>query len=115
MLTEQQYKCIELMIEGNLTQKEIASELRIAEQTICVWKRIEEFRKEKDRLLKESFSDIAPSCKKELYRLATKAESEQVRLGALKDILDRAGYKPTDKLDVNGGMVIFKGEDKLED
>ena len=97
MLSDQQYKCIELMLTGEYTQIQIAQQLQITDQTISNWKKIEEFRKEKERLLREAFADIAPSCKKELHRLATKAESEQVRLGALKDILDRAGYKPTDK------------------
>lgn len=32
-----------------------------------------------------------------VYQLAESAENEGVRLGASKDILDRAGYKPVDK------------------
>lgn len=34
-----------------------------------------------------------------LYELAMNAESESVRLTALRDVLDRAGFKPTDKLE----------------
>jgi hypothetical protein len=36
---------------------------------------------------------------KNLVELANNAESESVRLQANKDLLDRAGYKPTDKLE----------------
>jgi hypothetical protein len=34
-----------------------------------------------------------------IFELAQSAESETVRLTALKDILDRAGYKATDKVE----------------
>jgi hypothetical protein len=41
-----------------------------------------------------------------MFQLAKEAESENVRATALKDVLDRAGYKPTDKVenktDMNG-------------
>lgn len=103
MLTDQQYKCIELLIEGQLTQKEIASTLKITEQTICNWKKVDDFKKEKERLLRESFRDVAPKMKIELVNLALKARNEQVRLSALKDILDRAGLKPTDKTELDIG------------
>lgn len=36
-----------------------------------------------------------------LRKLVETADSDSVRLGAIKDILDRAGYKPRDKVDVN--------------
>lgn len=36
----------------------------------------------------------------ELQRIMTSGESDQVRLAAVKDVLDRAGYKPKDRLDV---------------
>lgn len=36
-----------------------------------------------------------------LRKLVDTADSDSVRLSAVKDILDRAGYKPRDKVDVN--------------
>jgi hypothetical protein len=35
-----------------------------------------------------------------MKELAEQASSEQVRLSANKDLLDRAGYKPTDKSEI---------------
>jgi hypothetical protein len=34
----------------------------------------------------------------QLQSLVTDAESESVKLGAIKDVLDRAGLKPTEKI-----------------
>ena len=36
-----------------------------------------------------------------LRQLVDNADSDSVRLSAIKDILDRAGYKPVDRSDVN--------------
>lgn len=36
-----------------------------------------------------------------LRKMVDEADSDAVRLSAVKDILDRAGYKPRDKVDVN--------------
>lgn len=37
----------------------------------------------------------------ELFRIAQSGENDAVRLAAIKDSLDRAGYKPREKVDVN--------------
>lgn len=46
------------------------------------------------------FENVAEKVASNMYKLALAAESEQVQLGAGKDILDRAGYKPVDKSEV---------------
>lgn len=50
-----------------------------------------------------------------VYNLAEKGENENVRLGASKDILDRAGYKPVEKsLSVNASVDIKPTEQLSE-
>ena len=39
-------------------------------------------------------------------QLAFKAESENVQMLASKDILDRSGYKPTDKMQITGNFTL---------
>lgn len=43
----------------------------------------------------------------ELFRIARSGENDAVRLAAIKDALDRAGYKPRDKVDVTSGGEPF--------
>lgn len=56
------------------------------------------------QLTRARLASAAPGIAEELEALAYSAESEQVRLGAMKDILDRAGYKAalevTEKIDI---------------
>lgn len=45
--------------------------------------------------IRDLAKSYAPECVKELARLAKEAESEQARVGAIKEILDRAYGKST--------------------
>ena len=46
--------------------------------------------------LHRNFAEIAPRALNILSDLAENAESESVRLGATRDLLDRAGFRPID-------------------
>ena len=48
MLTSKQRKCLELMVSGEFTQKEIAERVKVSEQTICNWKKDTVFMQEHD-------------------------------------------------------------------
>jgi len=49
-----------------------------------------------------------------LKNLSEGAESESVRLGAVKDILDRAGLKPTEKIKQEVSHVEEKSTEELQ-
>ena len=58
-----------------------------------------------------------------LYNLAENAESESVRLGATRDLLDRAGFRPIDRHEIikeksveelNAQLVSLLGENGAE-
>lgn len=48
----------------------------------------------------EYLESVADKVASNMVHLALNAESEQVQLGAGKDVLDRAGYKPVDRQDL---------------
>lgn len=52
------------------------------------------------------FENVAEKVASNMYKLALSAESEQVQLGAGRDILDRAGFKPVDKQEIKGDINI---------
>lgn len=50
-----------------------------------------------------------------VYQLAESGENENVRLGASKDILDRAGFKPVEKsLSVNANVEVAPNDNLKE-
>ena len=97
VLSEKQIQCINLMVIENKTQKQIAKELNITEQTICNWKKDKEFKNEIEKNIKENFGSLAVEAQKELKKLL-KSNNEYIKMQAVKDILDRAGYKPTERI-----------------
>lgn len=86
------------MVYSNLTQREIAKKIEVREETLSRWKNQLEFQS----LLKDNKASfmkdlIAPAMRglKDLIN----ADSEFVKLEAIKTILDRSGY---DSLDDRG-------------
>ena len=99
MLSEKQKNCIDLMLFGNFSQKQIAKKLKVSEQTICKWKKNSEFAKE---MTVRNRIEINFSVSKAIKKITDllNAKSEQVQLAAAKDILDRAGYTaPKEEID----------------
>ena len=103
MLNENQEKCINLMITTNKTQKQIAKEINISEKTICEWKKNIDFKNELQKQMKENFNILALEAQRELKKLL-KSKNEYVKMQAIKDILDRSGFKPTDKIEHSGSI-----------
>lgn len=103
MLNEKQEKCINLMIFTNKTQKQIAKEIEVSERTICQWKKEDDFKEELQKQMRESFSSLAIEAQKKLKSLLN-SKNEFVKIQVIKDILDRAGYKPTDKIEHSGNI-----------
>lgn len=113
MLNEKQLKCINLMITETKTQKQIAKEINITEKTICEWKKDKEFKEEIQKQMKENFGLLAIRAQQELKKLL-KSENENVKMQAIKDILDRAGYKPIDKIEATATSKVELVDDVNE-
>lgn len=114
MLSEKQIQCINLMVIENKTQKQIAKELKITEQTICNWKKDKEFKNEIENNIKENFGSLALDAQKELKKLL-KSNNEYIKMQAVKDILDRAGYKPVERREIKDDTEKTKKIDAISD
>lgn len=107
MLKLKQQRCIELLVEDKKSQKEIADELRINENTITNWKKNEEFMEEYAAAIRTHMKHVAAKAFQKEVKLLS-AESEMVQLMAAKDLLDRAGFKPEDNVNIGGaGKIII--------
>ena len=62
---------------------------------------------------KKMIQDCVPGALSQLRNLAEAAESESVKLGAIKDILDRAGMKPTERIHQEIAHVEQSSTDEL--
>lgn len=112
MLKPKQKKCIEMLVCGQYTQAQIAKELKISEQTICNWKKNEEFAEELTEDMRICIQALAPKAIHTMEKLLN-SDSDNVRFSAAKDILDRTGFKPSDNINVKN--TIAAEQSKLDD
>lgn len=103
-----------LLFEGNLTKCKIAEELKITEQTLYNWQKDTDFIKAQKEYSDRQLNKYAPKAIRTLHRLLD-AESENVQLGAAKDILDRTGFKTKDELELSGGLDIKNQYSEMSD
>lgn len=54
----------------------------------------------------ERLAEMVDPILTEMYRIALSGEAEAVRVVAAKDLLDRAGYKPKERIEQSGTAVI---------
>lgn len=94
------------MVKGEKTDKEIAEEINITQKTICEWKKnCKEFQDEYNSLMRRSLQYAAPKAfKKQMSLLNSK--NDMVAHLAAKDIMDRAGFNPTDKVELDADMDL---------
>jgi len=100
LMTERQDKFIDIYSKtGNATKSAIEAgySQKTAKQKGYELKNL--LRKEINEQTQKVLADHVPSSIKWLSELAETSESDSVRLGAIKDLLDRAGLKPVERIE----------------
>ena len=104
MIKPKQLKCLELMLSGTMTDKEIAEAINVTQKTICDWKKNnKEFQDEYNAMMRNSLQYAAPKAFNKQMSLL-KSKNDMVAHLAAKDILDRAGFSPVEKVDLNADL-----------
>lgn len=114
MLKPKQIKCLQLMVKGDMTDKEIAESINITQKTICDWKKnCKEFQDEYNSLMRSSLQYAAPKAFRKQMSLL-KSKNDMVAHLAAKDIMDRAGFNAIEKIeaavDADLNITIDYGE-----
>lgn len=94
------------MVRTEMTQREIAEQLEVSEETVSRWKKRDDYEDLRVTEERKFLGDLSSKSIQTMGKLL-KARSELVRFNAAKDILDRTGHKPVDKQDVNIRSVTF--------
>lgn len=114
MLKKKQKMALELFLEGELNQKEIAQQIGVTEQTIVNWKKNEEFITEFNDAIKGKLHTAAGKALKRELELLKRADSDSVSLNAAKDILDRAGFKADSLVKLDGKLDVNQYDDSIK-
>lgn len=116
-LSAKQELALELLIKNyrmsgeSLTIEDIAKIVGRSRQTVSSWiNHNNAFREEYDRRIREMNKYAAAHAMNTMIELLD-CKHQPTRLGAAKDLLDRAGYKPTEKIDVEGVEPVIIVDD----
>ena len=96
-------------IKAGYSEKTAYSQASQLLKNVEIQKKIKELEEESRALLQQQFSRDAIEARKIMFKLMENDDTpENVRLSAAKDFLDRAGYKPTEDMNINamGDMGI---------
>ncbi len=85
---------------GNATQAAKAVGVSEASASTVGYRLKNRLTKEIDKAQREALKGYAPKAITQIQNLAENAVSENVRLSANRDLLDRAGYKPVERSEV---------------
>ena len=104
-LNQNMLKCIELMITTNMQKQEIAEELGVRRETISAWVKREDFQAAIKEEMHREFGQMAFKARRKLNELVDD-KNPQVALGAVKEVLNKAGYMETQKVEQQLENVI---------
>ena len=115
MLKPKQVKCLELMMEHpKMKMQDIAKELNVTPKTISEWKKDEEFRSEYDTNFRLKLQYASARAFRKQVELLDSG-NEMVAYLASKDIMDRAGFNPVEKVqqevDMDLNITVDYGDD----
>lgn len=106
LLTEQQYRAIEMLINGELTHSQIADEVGVHRNTICRWLRddrfvaeLQECANEKKRQTMNFINSKSLIAAKKLWALTDSGDT-RTKCAVLQDWLNRAIGKPNSKVEI---------------
>lgn len=106
-LSPRHYEAMNMLVFGRMTEKEIAEDLGVTQKTLSAWQHDDLFLSAQDELMRQKYKNMAREAQQIILDLARNAKNENVRMSCSKDILDRSGWKPTDKTELTTGEDGF--------
>ena len=91
-------KCINLMVYTDKQKQEIARQLGVANNCISRWLQREDFQEELKNEMHRGFNSLALKARRRLDQLID-SNNDVVALGACKEVLNKAGYMETQKVE----------------
>ena len=91
-------KCINLMVYTDKQKQESAKELGVANNCISRWMARQDFQEELKNEMHRGFNSLALKARRRLDQLID-SNNDVVALGACKEVLNKAGYMETQKVE----------------
>lgn len=114
-MTPKMIKGIALMMEGNLSNVEVARQCGVSENTIYNWLKNDEFLAELQKQQRRVFTKLACKAQRKMEELID-SNNPSIAFAASKEILNKAGLDVPLRIEAEvESKVVFEGEDRIED
>lgn len=112
-LNQNMLKCIEMLVYTDMRKQDIVKEIGVAPNAISRWMKKDEFQQALQEEMHRGFSSLAIEARKKLGTLIN-SNNDLVALGACKEVLNKAGYQETQKIEqkIDTDIVIEITSDK---
>lgn len=97
-LNSRQLKAVELFVYTDMKKQEVAKEIGITNATLTAWLNKEEFQAAVQSEMHRSFAYLATKAKRKM-ELLLDSNQDAVAFAAAKEILNKAGYQETQKVE----------------
>ena len=97
-LNSRQLKAVELLVYTDKTQQDIAKDIGVKPPTLSVWLNNEEFQAALQKEMHRSFGYLATKAKRKMEALLN-SNQDSVAFAAAKEILNKAGYAESQKIE----------------
>ncbi len=115
MLSGKKAKYLQMLLEAKQTKKAMAEALNVSRNTLTNWEKDEEFRAEYNESVRREMNYTGSRAYRKMVSLLN-SRNDNVALGAAKDLMDRAGFKPEESVKMDIMLpVIFEGEQELKE
>lgn len=115
MLNARQIKGTSLMVQGDMTNQQIAKECGVSENTVYNWLHNDEFLAEVQKKQRRMFTKMACKAQRRMEELLD-SKNPSIQFAAAKEILNKAGLDSPLKIEAEvESKVVFEGECNIED
>lgn len=97
-LTSKQIQAIECLVYTDMKKHEIAEEVGVSNTTFSIWLRKEHFQEALKEEMHRGFREMATKARRKLGQLID-SDNDSVSLGACKEVLNKAGYLETQRVE----------------
>lgn len=98
-------RCIQLMVYTDMSKGDICKELGVAPNAISRWQQRDDFNEALRDEMHKGFDALAIKARRKLDSLMD-SKNDGVALGACKEVLSKAGYDATQKIEQKVDTVI---------
>lgn len=115
-LNNKMLKCINLLVYSDMSKGAIAEELKVSKTTVSTWIARDDFQEALKNEMNQRFKVMATKAIKKLDKLVD-SSNEKVALDASKEVLNKAGYQETQKVEqtFNDITIEITGNDSPQD